>query len=210
MSTTIGAAARLEARAPPRPARARAPATWCSTSISVAASSRVVYRQSARARRGRSSTLSNPLEPLLRRPQHRRRRIHRDHVRRQTARSPLARLAGAAAEIADASRRPRAKRGQRREMKAIAEAACRARDPTARPTRRRILRLGCRAGQRGLQPPLVLEPRPASGRPVRGRSSQSRRADGSSASRRESCRGGWSLRRATQSSRRRPAPSGAG
>ena len=98
--------------------------------------------------------LSNAVQPLLRRLQHRRRGVDRDHVldeRRQRG----ADLSGAAAEIADGPVLLREGR-QRREVKAIAEQIVADAIPLAGRRGEELLRLGAPLGERRLQPPLIL------------------------------------------------------
>src|SRR6185436_17075646 len=93
------------------------------------------------------------LEPFLRRLQHRRGRVHRNHVR-DKRRDRLARAAGAAAEIADGPG-VLSERGQRGEVKAIAEELVAQPNPLTGRRSEEFLRLAAPLRQRGLKSPLV-------------------------------------------------------
>ena len=182
--------------------------TWCSTSISVAASSRASSIGSASSSPRRSSTLSKPLQPLPRRLQHRGRGVDRDDAARRTAR---ARRSPGRCRSRDRRRSTResASAAKRGEMEALAEQLVAQAIPLAGRRGEELLRLGAPLGERRLQRGADPAPRPASARPARGPAATAA-APTRRARRASSCRGCSCLRRAPRSSRCRPAPSGGG
>ena len=169
-------------RARPRPARAPAPArdaAPASASPRRAAPSSIGSASSSPRRR---STLSKPLQPLLRRLQHRRRPVDRDHARDER-RERGADLAGAAAEIADGPRRASASAGERGEVKTIAEQLVAHAIPLAGRRREELLRLRAPLGQRAPADAADPAPPPASARPARAPAARAGGPTASSSSR---------------------------
>ena len=180
---------------------------WCSTSASVAASSRASSIGSASSSPRRSSTLSNPCS-----------RFFAACSIAADASTAMTRLTnGASAAVICPVPQPRsptvhsasANAGSAARWKRSPNSSSRSAIPLPGGGREELLRFGAPLGQHRLDAALILQRPQASGRPARERAP--RAAARTDRARRASSRTGCScLRRAPRSSRCRRAPSGAG